>query len=162
MYRSWDVLATRWCTCLLMIQSDTIADWYFFCVPKICRWVSDIKTVVVIRSCLLEPHSFSASVAPWGQCCVLASWYIHGYFPYFEIVALFWGVSVKCIYIASVRELQLRCFQCSIVILGVVVWMFQQSAVWNACPCSKHHSAFVSFSLGYGRFLRKVIIIMML
>ena len=25
------------------------------------------------RSCLLQPQSFSASVAPWGQCCVRAS-----------------------------------------------------------------------------------------
>ena len=38
------------------------------------RCVSEIKSVVLIRSCL-EPHSHSANVAPWDQCCVLASWY---------------------------------------------------------------------------------------
>ena len=36
--------------------------------------VSEIKSVVLIRACL-EPHSFSASTAPWGQCCVPVSWY---------------------------------------------------------------------------------------
>ena len=43
-------------------------------LPQICRWVSEIKSVVLIRSCW-ESHSFSASIAPWGQCRVLASWY---------------------------------------------------------------------------------------
>ena len=44
-------------------------------LPQICRWAWEIKSEVLITSCL-EPHSFSASAAPWGQCCVvLASRY---------------------------------------------------------------------------------------
>ena len=36
---------------------------------RFLKWVSEIKSVVLIRSSL-EPHSFSASVAHWGQCCL--------------------------------------------------------------------------------------------
>ena len=40
----------------------------------VCRWVSAVKSVALIRACLKLRRGFSASVAPGGQGCVLASW----------------------------------------------------------------------------------------